>query len=129
MLLRYRWPGNVRELEHAIESAVALTHIHGDVITPKHLPDHVVHYQPMALTKTDVFELKLSDALSELDFSTLKMEDISQYMDYLKFCLLSGVLQTHGGNQAEAARQLDAGEKFFSQAAGFYQRYKRESKQ
>ncbi len=126
MLLRYRWPGNVRELEHAIESAVALAYIHGDVITKKHLPDHVVHYQPMALTETDVFESKLSDAVSELDFSALTMEEISQYMDYLKFRLLSGVLQAHGGNQAEAARQLDAGEKFFSQAAGFYQRYKRE---
>jgi len=83
----------------------------------------------MALTETDVFKAKLSAAVSELDFSMLTMDEISQYMDYLKFCLLSGVLQTHGGNQAEAARQLDAGEKFFSQAAGFYQRYKRESKQ
>jgi DNA-binding NtrC family response regulator len=129
LLLNYRWPGNVRELEHAIESAVALTYIHGDVITKKHLPDHVVHYQPMALTAKDIFESKLSLALSELDFSTLKKEDISQYMDYLRFHLLSGVLQAHGGNQAEAARQLDVGEKFFSQAAGFYQRYKREGKE
>ena len=54
------------------------------------------------------------------------MEDISQYMDYLKFQLLSEVLQAHGNNQAEAARQLNVGEKFFSQSAGFYQRYKRE---
>lgn len=126
LLLRYRWPGNVRELEHAIESAVALTHIHGDVITKKHLPDHVVQYQPMALTKTDVFKSKLSDALSDLDFSTLTEAEISQYLDYLRFCLLSGVLQAHGNNQAEAARKLGVGEKFFSQAAGFYQRYKRE---
>ncbi len=66
------------------------------------------------------------NAVSELDFSNLTMENISQYMDYLKFRLLSGVLQAHGGNQAEAARQLDVGQKFFSQAAGFYQRYKRE---
>ncbi len=126
LLLRYRWPGNVRELEHAIESAVALAYIHGDVITKKHLPDHVVDYQPMALTKTDVFESKLSDAVSELDFSALTMEEISQYMDYLKFRLLSGVLQAYGGNQAEAARQLDAGEKFFSQVGSFYKRYRRE---
>lgn len=128
LLLRFHWPGNVRELEHAIESAVALTHIHGDVITKKHLPDHVVKYQPIAFQDTDVFFSKLSDALSELDFSTLTMEEISQYTDYLRFHLLAGVLQAHGGNQAEAARQLDAGEKFFSQAAGFYQRYKREGK-
>ncbi len=134
LLLRYRWPGNVRELEHAIESAVALTHIHvehpdsigGDVITPKHLPDHVVQYQPMALTDTDVCKAKLSDAASEVDFSKLTKKDISQYLDYLKFSLFSGVLQAHSGNQAKAARQLGVGEKFFSQAKGFYQQYKRE---
>ncbi len=39
-LLAYPWPGNVRELEHVIQRAVI--YCRGGVLTPDHLPPHIV---------------------------------------------------------------------------------------
>ena len=41
VLLRYHWPGNVRQLQNVIERAVVLTQ--GSMITPRNLPQEVVH--------------------------------------------------------------------------------------
>jgi transcriptional regulator with PAS, ATPase and Fis domain len=43
-LLRYSWPGNVRQLQNVIERAVVLTQ--GSMITPRNLPQEVVHQVP-----------------------------------------------------------------------------------
>jgi DNA-binding NtrC family response regulator len=43
-LLRYSWPGNVRQLQNVIERAVVLTQ--GSMITPRNLPQEVVHNVP-----------------------------------------------------------------------------------
>jgi DNA-binding NtrC family response regulator len=40
-LLRYPWPGNVRQLQNVIERAVVLAQ--GSMITPRNLPNDVVH--------------------------------------------------------------------------------------
>ncbi len=43
-LLRYTWPGNVRQLQNVIERAVVLTQ--GSMITPRSLPQEVLHNVP-----------------------------------------------------------------------------------
>jgi DNA-binding NtrC family response regulator len=43
-LLRYPWPGNVRQLQNVIERAVVLTQ--GSLITPRNLPQEVLHNIP-----------------------------------------------------------------------------------
>jgi DNA-binding NtrC family response regulator len=43
-LLRYPWPGNVRQLQNVIERAVVLTQ--GSLITPRNLPQEVLHNVP-----------------------------------------------------------------------------------
>ena len=43
-LLRYSWPGNVRQLQNVIERAVVLTQ--GSLITPRSLPQEVLHNVP-----------------------------------------------------------------------------------
>jgi transcriptional regulator with PAS, ATPase and Fis domain len=43
-LLRYSWPGNVRQLQNVIERAVVLTQ--GSMITPRSLPQEVLHNVP-----------------------------------------------------------------------------------
>jgi DNA-binding NtrC family response regulator len=44
VLLRYHWPGNVRQLQNVIERAVVLTQ--GSMITPRNLPQEIVHSSP-----------------------------------------------------------------------------------
>jgi DNA-binding NtrC family response regulator len=44
-LLRYPWPGNVRQLQNVIERAVVLAQ--GSMITPRNLPQEVVHSTPL----------------------------------------------------------------------------------
>ncbi len=44
ILLRFHWPGNVRQLQNVIERAVVLTQ--GSMITPRNLPQEVVHAGP-----------------------------------------------------------------------------------
>ena len=44
VLLRYHWPGNVRQLQNVIERAVVLTQ--GSMITPRNLPQEIVHGAP-----------------------------------------------------------------------------------
>jgi len=46
VLLRYHWPGNVRQLQNVIERAVVLTQ--GSMITPRNLPQEIVHNSPPA---------------------------------------------------------------------------------
>ncbi|MBF0377909.1 MAG: sigma 54-interacting transcriptional regulator [Desulfamplus sp.] len=40
-MMMYKWTGNVRELRNAVEYAFVLCH--GNIITPEHLPDKVLH--------------------------------------------------------------------------------------
>jgi len=44
VLLRYPWPGNVRQLQNVIERAVVLSQ--GSMITPRNLPQEIVHCAP-----------------------------------------------------------------------------------
>jgi DNA-binding NtrC family response regulator len=44
LLLRYSWPGNVRQLQNVIERAVVLAQ--GSLLTPRSLPQEVVHCLP-----------------------------------------------------------------------------------
>lgn len=44
ILQEYDWPGNVRQLENVIERAINLTD--DNLITPEHLPEHILHRQP-----------------------------------------------------------------------------------
>jgi DNA-binding NtrC family response regulator len=49
-LLHYSWPGNVRQLQNVIERAVVLTQ--GSMLTPRSLPQEVLHNAPHEIAPT-----------------------------------------------------------------------------
>ena len=79
----YDWPGNVRELGNVIEYAFNV--VDGDIIEIEHLPDYLV-----------LLEGKLPQENSKLD--TL----LGEYSAKVAW----NVLDRHGGNKVEAAREL-----------------------
>lgn len=42
LFLAYDWPGNVRELHHAIEHAINVAPSDSSLITPAHIPEHII---------------------------------------------------------------------------------------
>jgi two-component system response regulator AtoC len=85
-LVRYRWPGNVRELIHVVQQSIVLTD--GDVIEPEDLPT------AMTLGGTD------SPAAGEA----------SSLREMQRHHVLS-VMESVGGNRAQAARILQISER------------------
>ena len=94
MLEAYPWPGNVRELQNVVERAVAL--VEGETITVRDLPDHVNSQRPAGKGEpvAAVGNLPLKDAKEE-------------WMRRLEAAYLKELLDRHGGNISQAAR--DAG--------------------
>jgi two-component system response regulator AtoC len=97
-LLRYRWPGNVRELMHAVQQAIVLTD--RDVIEPADLPAAIT------LGSTD------GTAVSGGTPSLREMQ---------RRYVLS-VMESVGGNRAQAARILQISERNLYRLLGRYAR-------
>jgi DNA-binding NtrC family response regulator len=86
-LARYRWPGNVRELIHAVQQAIVLTD--RDVIEPEDLPAAIT------LGGTD---------------DTAATNEAPSLREVQRRYVLS-VMESVGGNRAQAARILDVSER------------------
>jgi len=123
-LLKYSWPGNVRELRNAIHVAAARTNVrdYGKTITEKHLPEYIKEAPAEELPSDETIFVQLKEATDNLVPTSLKKDDIEEYADWLRYCILESVLNAFNRNQKAAAEQLKAGEKYFSQ--GIYRRLK-----
>jgi DNA-binding NtrC family response regulator len=86
-LARYRWPGNVRELLHAVQQTIVLTD--RDVIEPEDLPAAIT------LGGTD---------------DTATSSEAPSLREVQRRYVLS-VMESVGGNRAQAARILDVSER------------------
>ena len=99
-LVRYRWPGNVRELIHAVQQTIVLTDRH--VIEPVDLPAAIM------LGGTD---------------NTAGTSDAPSLREVQRRYVLS-VMESVGGNRAQAARILHVSERNLYR---LLQRYARQS--
>ena len=92
-LLEYQWPGNVRELANVMERAYILAG--GGLITPEHLPYHMLHAEPATIS------FPISDAampsIAPLQPKTLKEVEKEHILR---------VLDKHQGNKVTAAGEL-----------------------
>jgi len=84
----YRWPGNVRQLRNAVERMVVLSS--GKILGPELLPPEIRNPGQADFSKTD--------PAKDVDFR----EAVASF----KRTLLTGVLDSCGGNQTKAAEQL-----------------------
>jgi len=92
MLMAYDWPGNVRQLENAIEHAIAMSLLTGE-ITAEALPEEIRQPGASAVPQS----ISIPD--DGLDFSTV----ISQIeRDLIRRCL-----EKTSGNKRQAARLLN----------------------
>jgi DNA-binding NtrC family response regulator len=91
--VRYDWPGNIRQLENTVERLVLLTK--GAEVTVRDLPDFLV----MDAAPTNLVPVELLDA--GLDLDAMEKE------------LILHALKKHGGNQTQAARQLNMSRRAF----------------
>ncbi len=82
ILTHYHWPGNIRELKSAFEFAFVACR--GNTITPEHLP----------------FNITTGDKPLRRDIA------ISRNLDEIKKQRLIQAMESTGGNQSRAARQL-----------------------
>ena len=102
-LRRYRWPGNIRELRNVIERTIALCH--APMIDSKHLPQHLQH-DGSATTNMAAFRPSLVD-----ERPLVKPQPGSppitrqEAMRQAECQYLSELMEQHGGNVSEAARQ------------------------
>jgi DNA-binding NtrC family response regulator len=97
-LRRYRWPGNVRELLHAVQQSIVLTD--RDVIEPEDLPASVT----------------LGGA-----GSTTEVGEMPSLREMQRRYVLS-VMESVGGNRAQAARILHISERMLYRLLGRYAR-------
>jgi DNA-binding NtrC family response regulator len=96
-LLRYRWPGNVRELIHTVQQSIVLTD--RDVIEPEDLPAAVT----LAADSTD---------------STGETPSLRE----MQRRYVLSVMESVGGNRAQAARILGISERTLYRLLGRYAR-------
>jgi DNA-binding NtrC family response regulator len=107
-LLRYPWPGNVRQLQNVIERAVVLTQ--GSLITPRNLPQEVLHNVPHEIAPTPLPTFATSDGLSPtsdmpLPRTLLTASQSLNLADREKAALLAALEQSRG-NKKKAAELL-----------------------
>lgn len=84
-LLAYSWPGNIRELENSIEHGAIVCS--GGMITPEDLPPSITR------SKTESLKTHIDSSLEEVELEHIRL-----------------VLESAGGNRAEAARRLGIGQ-------------------
>ena len=105
-LLRYAWPGNVRQLQNVIERAVVLTQ--GSMITPRSLPQEVLHNVPHEVARPDrraAAELFHHGRRSVAAASAGDAQPVAQPGGPRKAALLAALEQSRG-NKKKAAELL-----------------------
>ena len=107
-LLRYSWPGNVRQLQNVIERAVVLTQ--GSMITPRNLPQEVVHNVPHETPPTTnavgaLPTFSLNASLAEGSRILVTHSQSLNLADREKAALLAALEQSRG-NKKKAAELL-----------------------
>ena len=107
-LLRYPWPGNVRQLQNVIERAVVLTQ--GSLITPRNLPQEVLHNVPHEIAPAPLPTFSTGDGLSAtaetpLPRTLLTASQSLNLADREKAALLAALEQSRG-NKKKAAELL-----------------------
>ena len=85
-LRRYAWPGNIRELRNVVERAVALART--DMVQLHDLPQAILEEPAASQSVAVLAEISREEALDAADHS-----------------YLSALLEKHGGNVSNAARQ------------------------
>jgi DNA-binding NtrC family response regulator len=105
-LKTYHWPGNVRELRNVVERAVMIAR--GPQIQPEDLPETIREYEETSLGPPDRLARPKGEAGGARSAKTY-----AELQDQLKSLaqerereLLLDALRRHGGNQTEAARDL-----------------------
>ena len=105
-LLRYSWPGNVRQLQNVIERAVVLTQ--GSMITPRNLPQEVLHNAPHEISPVTTGALptfSLNGPAGENGKILVTHSQSLNLADREKAALLQALEQSRG-NKKKAAELL-----------------------
>lgn len=92
LFLAYDWPGNVRELNHAIEHAMNVVRENSSLITPAHIPEHIL--QKVNGHPSPGGELKESAS------------SLPQILDDVERRVLTKAMHENNGNISKAARTL-----------------------
>ncbi len=85
----YTWPGNVRELENVIQRLVVM--VPGHVITPEHLPQHLLHHSASGQEAILIPEQGV---------------DFDAEMERIEVAYLNAALRRTGGKKSAAAELL-----------------------
>jgi len=91
LFLAYDWPGNVRELHHAIEHAMNMVLGDSSLITPAHIPEHII-------VKVNGHTPQNGNGESSAT--------LNQILDDVERRVLSKAFQENGGNISKTARAL-----------------------
>ncbi|HMM06622.1 MAG TPA: sigma 54-interacting transcriptional regulator [Clostridiales bacterium] len=86
----YAWPGNVRELEHTIESMIILANDGEEILTTRHLPEHL----------RKIFSGNVPKATAP------RIIDLNTILDDYERSLILTALKEAKGNVSAAARNL-----------------------
>jgi arginine utilization regulatory protein len=93
LFLAYDWPGNVRELYHVIEHAMNVVPEDICLITPEHVPEHIVGSANLG-------------HMSDNGASQKGAISLNQILCDVKYRVLNKALQDNGGNISQTARAL-----------------------
>jgi len=85
----YTWPGNVRELENVIQRLVVM--VPGHVVTPEHLPQHLLHHSASGQEAILIPEQGV---------------DFDVEMEKIEVAYLNAALRRTGGKKTAAAQLL-----------------------
>src|SRR5690349_1081134 len=85
----YSWPGNVRELENVVQRLVVM--VPGHVVTPEHLPQHLLHHSASGQEAILIPEQGV---------------DFDAEMEKIEVAYLNAALRRTGGKKTAAAQLL-----------------------
>ncbi|MBI4565490.1 MAG: sigma-54-dependent Fis family transcriptional regulator [Planctomycetes bacterium] len=103
ILKRHSWPGNVRELRNAMERGAVLSR--KKTIRPEHLPESILHPQPMRGENAD---LQVTEWVEQLvDDPSAPRRDLLRHVESKwEKALIRKTLLVTGGNQVKASEWL-----------------------
>ncbi len=94
IFLTYDWPGNVRELHHAIEHAMNVVPADASLITPAHIPEHII--------QTVNSHLPVASAEATPD----ELLPLQRILNDTECRVLTKALYDNAGNVSKTARAL-----------------------